>query len=207
MDVEFAVHNTTIKDLITFISTPKNWLLITSVGKELVCDDEEQEGMDTRSGENRKSSFSLISTTKNRAFDCDLHFSNMLVTETTVQHDTCLGEKSSPDVTFSVLWSFKMAHEHHAFSKKKHPSDTVIIRRVVNKFKHHDRMHMPYHGLILVLLKNENIKIKKTFSSSQHHRNGDEISVRNRTLIQMRTTTIQMIRNQNKRQQKLRLYR
>ena len=85
MDVEFAVHNTTIKDLITFISTPKNWLLITSAGKELVCNDEEQEGMDTRSGENRKSSFSLISKTKSRVFDCDLHFSNMLVTETTVQ--------------------------------------------------------------------------------------------------------------------------
>eukprot|EP00943_MAST-04B_sp_MAST-4B-sp1_P003219 g3219.t1 len=177
MDVEFAVHHTTIKDLITFVSTPKNWLLIASEGKELVCNDEEQEGMDTRSGENRKS-FSLISKINKRAFDCDLHFSNMFVTETTVQHDTYLGEKSSPDVTFSVLWSFKMAHEHHVFSKKNHPSDTVIIRRTVNKFKHHDRMHMPYHGLVLVLLKNENSKIKKKFPSSQH-RNGDGINVRN----------------------------
>ena len=155
MDKEFPVHHMTIENIVKFIATPQNWIDVIGPKGYVLKNENMKDG--------KIESFDLFVANKNGLFDVDIHFKKIYITENSFQYDLELGDLENPDATFSVFWSFKMAHEHHIFSKKNHPSDTVIVRRLIKDFKQLRKFHIPYKGLLMVPIKAENKRIKKHF--------------------------------------------
>ena len=155
MDKEFPVHHMTIENIVKFIATPQNWVDVIGPKGYVLKNENMKDG--------KIESFDLFVANKNGLFDVDIHFKKMYITENSFQYDLEVGDLENPDATFSVFWSFKMAHEHHIFSKKNHPSDTVIVRRLIKDFKQLRKFHIPYKGLLMVPIKAENKRIKKHF--------------------------------------------